>query len=107
LCFGDEAGVDREMPMPHDFLQDDHSDSRDHAPVDTDALVPASDPSEVVPMLIGSTVHQVERELMLQTLARCDGNRTRAARVLGVSVRTMRNKIKQYSADGADVPAHG
>jgi DNA-binding NtrC family response regulator len=72
-----------------------------------DAIVPVSDPSEIVPMLIGSTVQAVERELMLQTLARCDGNRTHAARVLGVSVRTMRNKIKQYSADGIDVPAHG
>ena len=43
---------------------------------------------------------------MLQTLARCDGNRTRAARVLGLSVRTLRNKIRLYSADGIDVPAH-
>ena len=47
---------------------------------------------------------EVERELVLQTLARCDGNRTRAARVLGLSVRTLRNKIREYSADGIDVP---
>jgi DNA-binding NtrC family response regulator len=57
-------------------------------------------------MLIGSTVHAVERELLLQTLAHCDGNRTVAARVLGVSVRTMRNKIKQYATDGVDGPQH-
>jgi DNA-binding NtrC family response regulator len=63
-------------------------------------------PNEIVPLLIGSTVGEVERELVLQTLARCDGNRTRAARVLGVSVRTLRNKIRQYSADGIDVPVH-
>jgi DNA-binding NtrC family response regulator len=63
-------------------------------------------PNEIVPLLIGSTVGEVERELVLQTLARCDGNRTRAARVLGVSVRTLRNKIRQYAADGIDVPAH-
>jgi DNA-binding NtrC family response regulator len=63
-------------------------------------------PNEIVPLLIGSTVGEIERELVLQTLARCDGNRTRAARVLGVSVRTLRNKIRQYSADGIDVPAH-
>jgi DNA-binding NtrC family response regulator len=67
---------------------------------------PSPAPNEVVPLLIGSTVGEIERELVLQTLARCDGNRTRAARVLGVSVRTLRNKIRQYSADGIDVPAH-
>ena len=67
---------------------------------------PSLTPNEIVPLLIGSTVGEIERELVLQTLARCDGNRTRASRVLGVSVRTLRNKIRQYSADGIDVPAH-
>ena len=63
-------------------------------------------PHEIVPMLIGSTVEAIERELVLQTLARCHGNRTHAARVLGLSVRTMRNKIRQYAIDGVDIPAH-
>jgi DNA-binding NtrC family response regulator len=67
---------------------------------------PSLAPNQVVPLLIGSTVGEIERELVLQTLARCNGNRTRAARVLGVSVRTLRNKIRQYSAEGIDVPAH-
>ena len=61
-------------------------------------------PDQIVSWLIGSTVGEIERELVLQTLARCDGNRTHAARVLGVSVRTLRNKIRQYSADGIDIP---
>jgi len=63
-------------------------------------------PNQIVPLLIGSTVDEIERELVLQTLARCDGNRTRAARVLGLSVRTLRNKIRLYLAAGIDVPAH-
>lgn len=63
-------------------------------------------PHEIVPMLIGSTIEAIERELVLQTLASCEGNRTHAARVLGLSVRTMRNKIRQYATDGADIPAH-
>jgi len=63
-------------------------------------------PNQIVPLLIGSTVDEIERELVLQTLARCDGNRTRAARVLGLSVRTLRNKIRLYIAAGIDVPAH-
>lgn len=75
----------------------------------TSALLPdapALAPDRVVSMLIGATVGEIERELVLQTLARCDGNRTNAARVLGVSVRTLRNKIRQYAASGAYVPAH-
>jgi DNA-binding NtrC family response regulator len=67
---------------------------------------PSLAPNEIVPLLIGATVGEVERELVVQTLGRCDGNRTRAARVLGVSVRTLRNKIRQYTADGIDVPVH-
>lgn len=63
-------------------------------------------PNEIVPLLIGATVGEVERELVLQTLARCDGNRTRASRVLGLSVRTLRNKIRIYAASGIDVPAY-
>ena len=63
-------------------------------------------PNEIVPLLIGATVGEVERELVLQTLARCDGNRTRASRVLGLSVRTLRNKIRLYAASGIDVPAY-
>ena len=61
---------------------------------------------QIVPMLIGSTIEAIERELVLQTLVRCHGNRTHAARVLGLSVRTMRNKIRQYGTDGVDVPTH-
>lgn len=61
-------------------------------------------PNEVVPLLIGSTVEEMERELVLHTLARCEGNRTHAAQVLGMSVRTLRNKIRIYAARGIDVP---
>jgi len=62
-------------------------------------------PNEVVPLLIGSTVGEIERELVLQTLVRCNGNRTHAARMLGLSIRTLRNKIRLYAAHGIDVPS--
>lgn len=55
---------------------------------------------------VGATVREIERDLVLQTLARCNGNRTHAARQLGVSVRTLHNRIRLYSARGIDVPAH-
>ena len=67
-------------------------------------LAPATD--HIIPLLIGTTIDRVERELVLHTLVRCNGNRTRAARMLGLSIRTLRNKIRLYTADGIDVPAH-
>lgn len=57
--------------------------------------------------LVGSPIKDIERDLVLETLARTDGNRTASARLLGLSVRTLRNKITEYSADGADVPPPG
>jgi len=56
-------------------------------------------PNQIVPLLIGATVDEVERELVLQTLARCDGNRTRAARELGISRATLIKKIKEYGLE--------
>ena len=57
--------------------------------------------------LVGRTVAEVERDLILQTLKHCLGNRTHAANVLGISIRTLRNKLNEYSADGLPVPPPG
>jgi DNA-binding NtrC family response regulator len=54
--------------------------------------------------LIGRRVEDVERELILGTLGHCLGNRTRAAEILGISIRTLRNKLHAYRAQGAAVP---
>jgi DNA-binding NtrC family response regulator len=55
--------------------------------------------------LIGHTLATVEREIILQTLKYHQGNRTYAANVLGISVRSLRNKIRAYGDQGEDVPA--
>ena len=55
--------------------------------------------------LVGSSLRDVERDLVLETLSHTHGNGT-AARLLGVSVRTLRNKIVEYSAEGVCVPRH-
>ena len=60
----------------------------------------------LVRWLVGSPISAVERDLVLETLARTHGNRTVSARLLGVSVRTLRNKITEYSAEGLDIPSH-
>jgi two-component system response regulator FlrC len=57
--------------------------------------------------LVGHTVAEVERELILNTLRHCLGNRTHAANILGISIRTLRNKLRQYSDDGIAVPMPG
>jgi DNA-binding NtrC family response regulator len=57
--------------------------------------------------LIGRTVAEVERELIIDTLLHCLGNRTHAANILGISIRTLRNKLRQYTADGITVPMPG
>jgi DNA-binding NtrC family response regulator len=54
--------------------------------------------------LVGLTVADVERGLILDTLSHCLGNRTHAANILGISIRTLRNKLNQYSAEGHTVP---
>jgi DNA-binding NtrC family response regulator len=47
--------------------------------------------------LVGKTVAAVERDLIIGTLKHCFGNRTHAANILGISIRTLRNKIKEYN----------
>src|SRR5579872_4088299 len=47
---------------------------------------------------VGTTVDQVERELILQTLAGTGQNKTRAADLLGISLKTLHNKLKEYEA---------
>jgi two-component system response regulator FlrC len=57
--------------------------------------------------LVGRTVADVERDLILETLKHCLGNRTHAANILGISIRTLRNKLNEYASDGVPVPPPG
>lgn len=54
--------------------------------------------------LVGRTVADVEKDLIISTLKHTLGNRTHAANILGISIRTLRNKLKQYMEEGIDVP---
>ena len=57
--------------------------------------------------LVGRTVADVERDLILETLKHCLGNRTHAANILGISIRTLRNKLNEYADDGIPIPPPG
>ena len=52
--------------------------------------------AKIVASHVGRTVAEVERDLIIDTLGRCLGNRSAAARILGISVRTLRNKLRLY-----------
>ena len=56
-----------------------------------------------VPAAVGRTIADMEQELILNTLKEVGGNRTRAAELLGVTVRTLRNKLNEYREAGIDV----
>lgn len=56
---------------------------------------------------VGKTVAEVEQDLILQTLDHCFGNRTHAANILGISIRTLRNKLKEYGEQGVSIPTPG
>ncbi|MEO1149941.1 MAG: sigma-54 dependent transcriptional regulator [Pseudomonadota bacterium] len=57
--------------------------------------------------LVGRRVADVERDLIINTLDHCFGNRTHAANILGISIRTLRNKLKTYAQEGVNVPPAG
>ncbi|MES2729273.1 MAG: sigma-54 dependent transcriptional regulator [Pseudomonadota bacterium] len=62
--------------------------------------------SASVTTMIGRTIADVERDMILDTLGHTLGNRTQAATILGISIRTLRNKLQQYRTDGvSNIPA--
>lgn len=71
------------------------------------AGIAAQTAQNVTQAMIGRTVADVECELILDTLGHCLGNRTHAANILGISIRTLRNKLNQYSDNGKNIPSPG
>jgi len=57
--------------------------------------------------LVGRTVAEVERDLILETLKHCLGNRTHASNILGISIRTLRNKLNEYADGGIPITPPG
>ena len=83
--------------------------------IDADAII-LNDPDSVINKpeigeemsggeFIGRTVANMERDLIIDTLKHTFGNRSTAANILGISIRTLRNKLKQYESEGYDLPA--
>ncbi len=73
---------------------------------DIDSIISAPQEGEVMSggEFVGKTVASMERNLIIDTLKHTLGNRTVAANILGISIRTLRNKLKQYQEEGFDIP---
>ncbi|HEV2557425.1 MAG TPA: sigma-54 dependent transcriptional regulator [Microvirga sp.] len=99
MSAGPEIEADAIMTPEGDSLQ---------ASAPTDAVGRAAQAAEAVTRgLVGRTVADVERDLILDTLDHCLGNRTHAAKILGISIRTLRNKLNEYTDAGVAVPEPG
>ena len=80
------------------------------APVETSTVPPAGS-REVLPTssravlpTAGRTIEAVEKDMILDTLCQSRGNRSQAAAVLGISIRTLRNKLHEYERSGTPIP---
>ncbi len=99
LAAGDEIGIDGILTPDGMRL-----DQAKNPPAVAHATLAAE---TVTRALVGRTVAEVERDLILETLKHCLGNRTHAANILGISIRTLRNKLNEYADDGMPVPPPG
>jgi two-component system response regulator FlrC len=99
LATGDEIGADGILTPDGVRL-----DQSKNPPAVAHAAMAAE---TVTRALVGRTVADVERDLILETLKHCFGNRTHAANILGISIRTLRNKLNEYAGDGVPIPPPG
>ena len=66
-----------------------------------DSSADTSPSSEHLAFQAGCTVRQMEKKLIFNTLKEVEDNRTQAAELLGISIRTLRNKLHEYKAEAA------
>jgi transcriptional regulator with PAS, ATPase and Fis domain len=79
------------------FLQARPAPAANAAVVASSTPVPAADP-DAVSIPVGTTVEEAEKNLILRTLEHTKNNKTRAAEILGISLKTLHNKLKEYGS---------
>ena len=98
-----ENGNSRSSPVP--ALGSAKASAGAPSPLVNSVSTSADANTATVPVeLVGKTVAEVEKQLIINTLEHCLGNRTHAATILGISIRTLRNKLKVYSDEGLSIP---
>ncbi len=78
-----------------------------HLPPGFGQVIPRAPVQEAnaVRLGVGTTVDEAERLLILKTLEATNNNKTRAAEILGISLKTLHNKLKEYGAQAAEADA--
>ncbi|MCK4986506.1 MAG: sigma-54-dependent Fis family transcriptional regulator [Desulfobacterales bacterium] len=71
----------------------------EHLFLDPADSVDGSRPHSAVSMQAGMTVREMEKQLITKTLEEVNDNRTHAAELLGISIRTLRNKLREYKQE--------
>src|SRR6202035_3753826 len=99
MAQGDEIGADAILSPEGDRL-----DLAKTVPAVAHATLAGE---QVTRALRGRTVADVERDLILETVKHCLGNRTHAANILGISIRTLRNKLNEYADGGLPITPAG
>lgn len=100
LASGETIDVEALVAPPDQFT---HPHGRASAQPQTQILDGGGD----MAALVGRRMEDVERDFIIQTLHHTLGNRTHAATILGISIRALRNKLRDYAAQGASVPPPG
>jgi DNA-binding NtrC family response regulator len=77
---------------------DDDADGRDESMVNAERNIAPAPVALRIP--IGTNLADVERWMIFATLQKCGGNKTRAAALLGVSLKTLYNRLNAYRAQG-------
>ena len=106
------AGDERLAPhhLPDGFGEPGHMSSANqpagsHPPVSASVVVsggqPGSGAPNMVEVAVGTTVDEAEKQLILKTLVATRNNKTRAAEILGISSKTLQNKLKEYNSDAS------
>ncbi|HKR85731.1 MAG TPA: helix-turn-helix domain-containing protein, partial [Terriglobales bacterium] len=63
---------------------------------------PVAQDGEGIRLEVGTTVEEAEKLLILKTLAASNNNKTRAAEILGISLKTLHNKLKEYGSSSPE-----
>jgi len=99
LLDGDTWGID----LPEGEGQEQQADGSRAASAGPDLTAQPAPPANLREAMSVMPLHEMEKQLILKSLDETSGNRTLAAQLLGISVRTLRNKLNEYREQGLEV----